>query len=106
MTSEDDAIGENVELTKRLVEMANASQVRDTDDLRRVFETHDVVFGVWTDPEAEYGAGVMLIKGIGQLDQILFSGISEEASITAVPCRSPEEAIDMRRVLGDVAKAH
>ena len=106
MTSEDDAIRENVELTRRLVEMANASQVRDTDDLRRVFEAHDVVFGVWTDMEAECGAGVMLIKGVAQLDQILFSGISQEASITAVPCRSPEEAIAMRRVFGDVAKAH
>lgn len=106
MTSDDDEIGERVELTERLVEMATASQVRNTDDLRRVFETHDVVFGVWADPEAEYGAGVMLIKGVGQMDQIVFSGISEDASITAVPCRNPEEAEAMRQVFGDVAKAH
>ncbi len=106
MTSGDDEIGKNVELTKRLVEMANTSQVRDTDDLRRVFETHDVVFGVWTDPEAEYGAGVMLIKGVGQMDQIVFSGISQEMSVTAVPCRDPDEAEAMRQVFGDVAKAH
>ncbi len=99
-------VGEKVELTKRLVEMANASQVRDTDDLRRVFETHDVVFGVWQDAEAEHGVEVMLIKGVGQLEQIRFSGISEEASMTAVPCRSPEEAEAMRQVFGDVAKAH
>ncbi len=106
MTSEDDEVGENIELTERLVEMANASQARDTDDLRRVFETHDVVFGVWQDAEAEHGVGVMLIQGVGQLEQIRFSGISEDASLTAVPCRSPEEAEAMRKVFGDVAKAH
>ena len=106
MISEDDEVGENIDLTKRLVEMANASPARDTDDLRRVFEAYDVVFGVWTDAEAEYGAGVMLIKGVGQLEQIKFSGIAEDASMTAVRCRSPEEAEAMRQVFGDVAKAH
>ncbi len=99
-------VGEKVESTKRLVEMANASLVRDTDDLRRVFETHDVVFGVWPDAEAEHGVGVMLIQGVGQLERVRFSGISEDASLTAVPCRSPEEAEAMRKVFGDVAKAH
>ncbi len=106
MTSEDDEVEENAELTERLVEMAIASPVRNTDDLRRVFETHDVVFGVWQDAEAEDGVGVMLIKGVGSLDQIVFSKISEQASVTAVPCRDPEEAEAMRQVFGDVAKAH
>ncbi len=106
MISKDDGFGERTDLTKRLVEMANASPVRDTDDLRRLFEAYDLVFGVWQDAEADHGVGVMLIKGVGQLEQIKFSGISEDASVTAIPCRSPEEAEAMRQVFGDVAKAH
>ena len=51
-------------------------------------EAADIVWGVWQ------GGGKTLIRGE---HFIATSGVPEEASVTAIPCRSLEEALAIKR---------
>jgi hypothetical protein len=51
----------------------------------------DVVWGVWT------GGQNLLIKGEEILRFISASGVEEQLSIGAIPCRSLEEAVALKR---------
>ena len=89
----------------RLVENANrlAERGLDTEGLRRLIETTDLVFGIWQDAAEPFGVDWTIIKGKPDLE-----ALAAQAKITvprrtyaAIPCRCYEEALAMCRVLGD-----
>ncbi len=85
-----------------LVELANANTVTDTAGLKRCIRDHDLVFGIWQDPESPLGVDYLIIKGMGTLARIMRTE-TERVSVTAVRCRCAEEAEAMRRRYGDQA---
>ena len=72
------------------------------DIVRQIMATADVVFGVW--PRADPGdTGMMIIKGLGFVEDGALAGMGCEAKISAIPCASAEEAEATKRALGDGA---
>ena len=53
-----------------LVTLANQTHVEGADELRRLVDSSDLVWGIWNDPAAEFGVGASIIKGEGSLEVI------------------------------------
>jgi hypothetical protein len=78
-----------------------ASVANHTDALPSLIEEADLAFAIWNDPTAPHGVDVAIIKGKGRLILISQGQRSVPSKVTAVPCRTREEAEAMRLVFGD-----
>jgi hypothetical protein len=72
-----------------------------TEPVRRILAEGDVVFGVWQDPEEEFGVDYLVVKGAKVLKEILASQTTQVGRISAVKCICEEHAIALQQVLGD-----
>ena len=86
---------------KRLVDLANAVTADgpvDQDQVQKLIDSHDVVWGVWQDAAEPYGVGLHLIKGERAL---LAENKAKPPSRTALPCSCAEEAVALQEELGE-----
>ena len=72
--------------------------------LQRLVDGHCLVFAVWDKPESEFGLGSLIIKGEGELDVAIHTGILKNLSWTAIRCHSGLEALAIKTSLGDGSK--
>jgi hypothetical protein len=68
-------------LRRGLADIANARVHHgfrgDTDEIRTIIDSHDVVVAVWPDEYEAEGVGILLVKG----EELLQAGLKELASI-------------------------
>jgi hypothetical protein len=69
--------------------------------IKRAFAEADIVIGVWQDADEPYGVGILLLKGSKLLNEISANGVERDATMTALPCNSREQAIAVYGVFGD-----
>ena len=86
---------------ERVAQKANETDVVDADGLRQLVDHHDLVWGVWNDPQSECGVACGIIKGEGALQVGIHTGVPQNMAWTAVKCRNAEETEAMRQVFGD-----
>lgn len=98
------------DMAETLTELANqhieSGAIKGKDYPRSIIDAHDVAFGIWQDAAEPHGVGFMVIKGDVLMHKVVDEDKTLPASLTAIPCRSPEEAHAMRLVFGDLAKRH
>ena len=92
------------ELLELLAEKANQTDIADIGELRRLVDSHDLVFGVWNEAGSEFGVALTIIKGEGVLDVISYTGVPQNVAWTAVRCDCEEEAVALRETVGDKSK--
>ncbi len=92
------------ELLELLAEKAIDTDIAGADELRRLVDNHDLVFGVWNEALSESGVAYRIIKGEGTLDMINYTGLPQNVAWTAVRCRSEEEAFAIRETFGDKSR--
>lgn len=68
------------------------------DELRRIFQENIVVFAVWNDPDEPGGLGALIVQGQHALDRIVEGAEIDDLAFTALPCRSRNEADELRRL--------
>jgi hypothetical protein len=94
----------NPDTVRQLVEMASENQAQldgTTAPVKRIFASHDVVWGVWQDHREPDGVGMRLIKGQSLLQRIVDRRQSEQVRMTAIPCDNLEHAVAAQRALGE-----
>ncbi len=92
------------ELLELLAEKTNEADIAGADELRRLVDSHDLVFGVWNEDLSESGVAYTIIKGEGTLDMISYTGLPQNLAWTAVRCDCEEEAVALRETVGDKSK--
>ena len=93
-----------------IVDAANRTGAEMTgcgiESLRLLVAAHDVAFGVWQDRHEPDGVGMMLLKGHQQMREVVAEGKDRAVSLTAIPCRSAEEAAALRRAIEENSVLH
>jgi hypothetical protein len=86
-----------------LVKLANENMALmdgTTGPVKKLFDEGEIVFGVWQDPDEQYGVGCLLLKGYELLRECVSNGENIVARTTAIPCECYEQAIAAKRVFG------
>jgi hypothetical protein len=89
---------------RKVVDLANRNEANmdgTMEPVRRIVAENDVVFAVWQEPEEEYGVDYLIVKGAKLLKEITASRTGQVARISAVKCICAEQAVALKRVLGD-----
>ena len=79
----------------------NRYYLSDTDSLRRLIDSAEIVIGVWQDFDEPNGVGHLVIKGKKRLTSTSDTCTSLSMTVQGVPCECLEEAIAIERVFGD-----
>ena len=104
MTNRSQGCEDRADFVRRLVDLANRNEETmdgTLEPVRRILAEGDVVFAVWQDRAQEYGVGYLVVKGAKLLKEILASQTTQVGRISAVKCICEEQAIALKRVLGD-----
>ena len=89
-----------------IVEMANHLAVSGLLDgtmtpVRKLFDTHDLVWAVWHDSNEPDGVGTLIVKGERVLQTIVAEHMVKEVAMTAVPCTCAEQAVALKELFGE-----
>ena len=93
----------------RAVETANRlrSTIKgDFVEVRRLVDGHDLVFGVWRDPEEPNGVGMLIVKGHQLMRETIAAGAPLAMTWTAIPCVEGAQAEALRMVAGESDRRH
>jgi hypothetical protein len=88
------------EFTRRLVEMANASEALmdgTMGPVLRIVADNEVVFGVWQDSAQPHGVGTLVVKGENHLREITATGTLAKCRVAAIKCVALEQAEALRQ---------
>lgn len=84
----------------RLVELANANHALmdgTTGPVLDIIAANDVVWGVWQDPRERNGVGMMIVKGLSKLREIVATGKTQLLRQSAIGCVSADQAEALRQ---------
>ena len=92
-----------------MVEAANENQALmdgTTDPVVALIDGHDVVMGVWPDPNEPDGVGMTIIKGAARLWDVIERKNSVTCTVTAICCLEEDQALGARLAFGDAKHQH
>jgi hypothetical protein len=69
--------------------------------IKATVDDSDVVYGVFPDLAEPSGVGVVIIKGVNLLREVIASGKEISISTAAIPCIEREQALAAAQVWGD-----
>jgi hypothetical protein len=87
-------------LNRTQAEFAKIPKEKHNDALKQLMHESDLVFGVFKDASKARGWDYIIIKGEQALAEGARNNTAINLRLSAIPCREPEEAVEIKQVFG------